>query len=100
MQAIFTALPKVYASSRIFQTVLEYGLKSKVAKSRQFSMEELEKILKRSGVSAMESPSKACPAIASMIADKDPSVRKGALAVLRFVLLHSGLIGCRADHFR
>lgn len=78
-------LPKTYAYSRVFQNLLDYGLKSKVAKTRQIALDELEKILKRSGISACE-PSKACPAIASMIADKDPNVRKSALSVLRYFL--------------
>jgi cytoskeleton-associated protein 5 len=82
VQNIFLSLPKTYPYSRIFQILLDHGLKSKVAKTRQFSLDELEKILKRSGISACE-PNKACLTIASMIADKDPNVRKSALAVLR-----------------
>lgn len=84
MQQIFQTLPKVYAYSRIFQLVLDHGLKSKVAKTRQLSLDELGGILKRSGMGACN-PVKDCPVIASMISDKDGSVRKSALTTLRFV---------------
>ncbi|KAI0321641.1 ARM repeat-containing protein [Amylostereum chailletii] len=81
VQQIFIALPKIYAFSRVFSHLLEHGLKSKVAKTRQLTLDELASILKRSGMSACE-PNKACPVIASMIADKDPNVRKSALSAL------------------
>ncbi|KAH9951330.1 ARM repeat-containing protein [Amylocystis lapponica] len=78
---IVQALPKVYAYSRVFQLLLEHGLKSKVAKTRQGTLDELGGLLKRFGVGACE-PSKAFPAIASTISDKDPQVRKSVLATL------------------
>jgi cytoskeleton-associated protein 5 len=84
VQQIFQTLPKVYAYSRVFQLVLDHGSKSKVAKTRQLSLEELGGILKRSGMGACH-PAKDCPVIASMISDKDPGVRKSALSTLRFV---------------
>jgi cytoskeleton-associated protein 5 len=84
VQQIFQTLPKVYAYSRVFQLVLEHGSKSKVAKTRQLSLDELGGILKRSGMGACN-PTKDCPVIASMISDKDPGVRKSALTTLRFV---------------
>jgi cytoskeleton-associated protein 5 len=84
VQQIFQTLPKVYAYSRVFQLVLDHGLKSKVAKTRQLSLDEMGGILKRSGMGACH-PTKDCPVIASLISDKDPSVRKSALSTLRFV---------------
>ncbi|KAI0374798.1 ARM repeat-containing protein [Pilatotrama ljubarskyi] len=78
---IVQTLPKVYAYSRVFQLLLEHSLKSKVAKTRQGTLDELAGLLKRFGIGACE-PAKAFPVIASMISDKDPSVRKSALAVL------------------
>jgi cytoskeleton-associated protein 5 len=84
VQQVFQTLPKVYAYSRVFQLVLDHGLKSKVAKTRQLSLDELGGILKRSGMGACH-PAKDCPVIASLISDKDPSVRKSALSTLRFV---------------
>ncbi|KAJ3826276.1 microtubule associated protein [Lentinula raphanica] len=81
VQNIIQSLPKVYAYSHVFQLLLEHGLKSKVAKTRQGSLDELATLLKKSGISACD-PSKAFPVIASMISDKDSSVRKSALTVL------------------
>ncbi|KAF7322950.1 Microtubule associated protein [Mycena chlorophos] len=81
VQQIIQDLPKVYAYSRLFQILLDHGLKSKVAKTRQGALDELAIILKKSGMSACE-PSKAFPIIGGMIADKDSSVRKSALSVL------------------
>jgi cytoskeleton-associated protein 5 len=65
--------------------LLEYGLKAKVAKTRQGSLDEMAAILKKSGLGACE-PAKTFPVIASMISDKDPAVRKSALGALRSVL--------------
>lgn len=84
VQQIVQALPKVYAYSRVFQLLLDYGLKSKVAKTRQGALDELASILKRTGINACE-PIKAFPVMASMISDKDAQVRKSALSALRYV---------------
>ncbi|KAF8268872.1 ARM repeat-containing protein [Lactarius quietus] len=89
VQQIFQILPKVYAYSRIFQVILDHGLKSKVAKTRQLSLDEMGGILKRSGMGACH-PAKDCPVIASMISDKDPNVRKSALSTLSEVYLFEG----------
>lgn len=82
IQNIIQTLPKVYAYSRVFQLLLEHGLQSKVAKTRQGALDEMGGLLKRSGMGACE-PAKAFPRIASMIGDKDPTVRKSALTTLR-----------------
>ena len=81
---IVQTLPKVYAYSQVFHLLLEHGLKSKVAKTRQGTLEELGGLLKRLGIGACE-PAKAFPQIAACISDKDPNVRKSALATLRCV---------------
>ncbi|KAI0831213.1 ARM repeat-containing protein [Trametes gibbosa] len=78
---IVQTLPKVYAYSRVFQLLLENSLKSKVAKTRQGTLDELAGLLKRFGIGACE-PSKAFPIIGSTLSDKDPQVRKSALAAL------------------
>jgi cytoskeleton-associated protein 5 len=62
---------------------MEHGLKAKVAKTRQGTLDELCVILKKSGMGSCE-PSKAFPQIAALISDKDPSVRKSALGALRY----------------
>ncbi|KAJ7155998.1 armadillo-type protein [Mycena crocata] len=82
VQQIIQDLPKVYAYSRVFQILLDHGLKSKVAKTRQGTLDEMGGVLKKSGMGACE-PSKAFPIIAGMIADKDSQVRKSALGALR-----------------
>ncbi|KAJ7940671.1 microtubule associated protein [Mycena leptocephala] len=81
VQQIIHELPKVYAYSRVFQILLEHGLKSKVAKTRQGTLDEMGGVLKKSGMGACE-PSKAFPIIAAMISDKDSQVRKSALGAL------------------
>ncbi|CAK5264576.1 unnamed protein product [Mycena citricolor] len=70
VQQIIQDLPKIYAYSRMFQILLDHGLKSKVAKTRQGALDEMGAILKKSGMGACE-PSKAFPIIAGMISDKD-----------------------------
>lgn len=81
VQQIMRSLPKVYAYSRVFALLLEHGLKAKVAKTRQGSLDEIAGILKKSGMAACE-PTKAFPLIASLLSDKDPQVRKSALNAL------------------
>lgn len=81
VQHIMQGLLMLYPYSRIFQILLDHGLKSKVAKTRQGALDEMANIVNKSGMGAME-PNKACPAIASMISDKDATVRKSALSVL------------------
>ncbi|KAG8823574.1 Microtubule-associated protein, microtubule dynamics during spindle orientation, partial [Serendipita sp. 399] len=81
VQQIIQRLPKIYSYSRIFQILLEHGLRSKNAKTRQGSLDELAHVLKAAGLSACD-PAKAFPIVASMIGDKDSAVRKSALTVL------------------
>jgi cytoskeleton-associated protein 5 len=64
--------------------LLEHGLRSKVAKTRQGALDEISLILKKSGMGACD-PTKAFPSIAAMISDKDSQVRKSALTALRSV---------------
>ncbi|KAG1905687.1 armadillo-type protein [Suillus fuscotomentosus] len=82
VQQIIQMMPKVYAFSRVFDLLLEHGLKSKVAKTRQGALDEISSLLKRNGMSACNQPSKAFPVLGSMIADKDSAVRKSALSAL------------------
>jgi len=78
---IIRTLTHVYAYSRVFQLLLEHGLKAKVAKTRQGTLDEMSLILKKSGMGACD-PGKALPQIAALISDKDPMVRKSALGTL------------------
>jgi cytoskeleton-associated protein 5 len=88
VQATIQTLPNVFPYNRVFHLLLDYGLKSKVAKTRQGSLDELAGLLKRWGMSVCE-PSKAMPVVASMISDKDPQVRKSVLNTLRCVVCRS-----------
>lgn len=82
VQKIIQSLSKIYAYSRIFDLLLEHGLRSKVAKTRQGALDEIANLLKRNGLGACHQPGKAFPVIGSTIADKDSAVRKSALTVL------------------
>jgi len=82
VQQIIRTLPTVYAYSRLFQLLLDHGVKAKVAKTRQGTLDELSAILKKSGMGACE-PAKAFPQIASLLSDKDAQVRKSTLGTLR-----------------
>ncbi|QRV72838.1 CLASP amino-terminal protein [Ceratobasidium sp. AG-Ba] len=81
VQAIMQSLQLVFPTSRLFALLLEHGLKSKVAKTRQGTLDELAGILKKAGIRACD-PAKAFPVIASLVSDKDPYVRKSALTVI------------------
>ncbi|KAF8605244.1 ARM repeat-containing protein [Ceratobasidium sp. AG-I] len=81
VQAIVQALQLVFPTSRLFSMLLEHGLRSKVAKTRQGTLDELASILKKSGMRACD-PAKAFPTIAALVSDKDPYVRKSALTVI------------------
>ncbi|KIY50890.1 ARM repeat-containing protein [Fistulina hepatica ATCC 64428] len=79
---IIQTLRSVYAYSRLFQMLLDHGLKSKVAKTRQGALDEMGGLLQKfQGIGACE-PARALPAIAAMISDKDSAVRKSALGTL------------------
>ncbi|OJA21598.1 hypothetical protein AZE42_01673 [Rhizopogon vesiculosus] len=82
VQQIIQMMPKVFAFSRVFDLLLEHGLKSKVSKTRQGALDEIGNLLKRNGMSACNQPGKAFPVLGSMIADKDSAVRKSALSAL------------------
>jgi cytoskeleton-associated protein 5 len=87
VQAIMQTLPHVYAYNRLFSILLEYGLKAKVAKARQGALDEMAGLMKLYGMNVCE-PARAMPVVAAMISDKDPTVRKSALGVLRYAPEH------------
>ena len=88
VQTVMQTLPKVFSSSRLFSLLLEHGLRSKVAKTRQGALDEMANIIKKKGVVVCD-PSKALPLIAAAVNDKDPSVRKSALTVIGYVVRSS-----------
>ncbi|KAG8914017.1 Microtubule-associated protein, microtubule dynamics during spindle orientation [Tulasnella sp. 408] len=54
VQTVVQNLAKIYPSSRLYHLLLDHGLKSKVAKTRQGALEEMAAILKRVGLSPCE----------------------------------------------
>lgn len=77
MRGLFKQLCNVYPSSKTFRFVLD-GLKSKNWRTRVECLDELTSLINRQGL-AVCAPAKALPAIATHLADKDPSVRTAAL---------------------
>lgn len=80
-KAIIRALGTVYPSSKVFAQLLEHGSQAKSARCRAESIEEIGIFIKRQGLGVCQ-PKKALPAIASLIADKDPSTRSAVLETL------------------
>ncbi|EJT96656.1 ARM repeat-containing protein [Dacryopinax primogenitus] len=81
IRGIFRLLEKQYPYSKIFQLLMEYGLQSKNARTRQSSLEDMASLLNRYGMSICQ-PSKAFPAVAVMVSDRDTNVRQAALSVI------------------
>jgi cytoskeleton-associated protein 5 len=77
MRGLFKQLCNVYPSSKTFRFVLD-GLKSKNWRTRVECLEELTSLINRHGLGVC-TPAKALPAIATHLADRDPSVRTAAL---------------------
>lgn len=84
VQSIIQSLPRTFSSSRLFSFMLEYGLRSKVSKTRQGALDEMAFMIKKKGMAVCDAP-RAFPVIASMVGDKDPSTRKAALSVIGYV---------------
>lgn len=88
VQHIIQTLPKAFSSSRLFTLLLEQGLRSKVNKTRQGTLDEMASMIKKKGMAVCD-PLKAFPVIASMVDDKDPATRKSALSVIGCVIILS-----------
>ncbi|KZT54281.1 ARM repeat-containing protein [Calocera cornea HHB12733] len=81
IRGIFRLLEKQYPYSKIFLLLMEHGIKSKNARTRQSSLEDMASLLNRYGMSICD-PSKTFSAVAAMVSDRDASVRQAALAVI------------------
>lgn len=81
IRSIYKATCTIYPFSKVFQSLLDHGLKSKNARVRAESAEELSALFQRQGLAVCQ-PAKALPVIASLIGDRDSSVRNGALSAL------------------
>ena len=83
MQKIIEALPRVFSSSRLFNLLLEHGLRAKVAKTRGGALDGMAAMIKKKGMSVCD-PSRALPIVATLVDDKDAVVRKSALSVIGY----------------
>lgn len=81
VKAILRSTGSIYPSSKTFAALLEHGLHSKNARTRSETLEELGYLIQRQGMNVCP-PSKALPAIAALISDKDASCRSAALATI------------------
>ncbi|KAJ1968851.1 hypothetical protein IWQ62_000995 [Dispira parvispora] len=87
--ALFRRMCHTYPVSRIFQYLVDYGLRSKNARVRGEALEELANIIQRNGMGVCQ-PAKFVPLAASFIGDRDATVRSAALNALVQVYLQIG----------
>ncbi|TPX69294.1 hypothetical protein SpCBS45565_g02541 [Spizellomyces sp. 'palustris'] len=80
IRGILKRLARIYPSSKLFTYLLK-GLESKNARTRTECLEELASLVQRNGMGVCI-PSKSFPLIAAQLADRDASVRGGALGVI------------------
>ena len=81
VKALLRSIGSIYPSSKLFSAILEEASKSRIARCRSEALEELGTLLQRQGTSVCQ-PSKAFPAIAACVADKDAATRMAALSTL------------------
>ncbi|KAJ1660027.1 hypothetical protein IWQ61_000993 [Dispira simplex] len=86
---IFRRMCHTYPVSRMFQYLVDYGLRSKNARVRGEALEELANIIQRNGMGVCQ-PAKFIPLAASFIGDRDATVRSAALNALVQVYLQIG----------
>ncbi|KAI9595885.1 armadillo-type protein [Syncephalis fuscata] len=87
VRASLKQMTRICPASRIFATIMDHGLKSKNARTRAESLEELGLLIQRNNLTVC-TPQKALPTIAAHIGDRDPAVRNGAMnAILQAYLL-------------
>lgn len=89
IRAIFKHLCSIYPFSKVFQSLLDHGIKSKNARVRAECAEELSALFQRHGLNVSQ-PAKALPLIASLISDRDSAVRNGALSALASAYASAG----------
>ncbi|KAJ3300457.1 Microtubule-associated protein, microtubule dynamics during spindle orientation [Borealophlyctis nickersoniae] len=80
IRGIMKQLTRVYPASKLFSYLMK-GLESKNSRTRTECLEELASLVQRNGMSVC-SPSKSFPLVAAQLADRDASVRNGALNVI------------------
>jgi cytoskeleton-associated protein 5 len=78
VKAIVRSLGSIYPSSKVFAALLEHGSRSKMARVRAESIEELGNLLQRQGMGVCQ-PGRALPELAALISDRDAASRSAAL---------------------
>ncbi|KAI9630500.1 hypothetical protein KEM48_013996 [Puccinia striiformis f. sp. tritici PST-130] len=89
IRAIFKNLCGIYPFSKVFQSLIDHGLKAKNARVRSECAEELSALFQRHGLNVCQ-PAKALPLIAALISDRDSAVRNGALSALASAYASAG----------
>ncbi|EFP78682.1 uncharacterized protein PGTG_04638 [Puccinia graminis f. sp. tritici CRL 75-36-700-3] len=89
IRTIFKNLCGIYPFSKVFQSLIDHGLKAKNARIRAECAEELSALFQRHGLNVCQ-PAKALPLIAALISDRDSAVRNGALAALASAYASAG----------
>ncbi|OAV98650.1 hypothetical protein, variant [Puccinia triticina 1-1 BBBD Race 1] len=89
IRTIFKNLCGIYPFSKVFQSLIDHGLKAKNARIRAECAEELSALFQRHGLNVCQ-PAKALPMIAALISDRDSAVRNGALAALASAYASAG----------
>ncbi|PLW07076.1 hypothetical protein PCANC_25979 [Puccinia coronata f. sp. avenae] len=89
IRTIFKNLCGIYPFSKVFQSLVDHGLKAKNARVRAECAEELSALFQRHGLNVCQ-PAKALPLIAALISDRDSAVRNGALSALASAYASAG----------
>lgn len=89
IRTIFKNFCGIYPFSKVFQSLLDHGLKAKNARVRSECAEELSALFQRHGLNVCQ-PAKALPLIAALISDRDSAVRNGALSALASAYASAG----------
>lgn len=89
IRTIFKNLCGIYPFSKVFQSLIDHGLKAKNARIRAECAEELSALFQRHGLNVCQ-PAKALPLIATLISDRDSAVRNGALSALASAYASAG----------
>lgn len=79
---ILRQIGHIHPNTSIFILLLDCGLKSKNARTRTETLDELGHLLQRFGLSVCLSPSKSLATIATHIGDRDAGVRNSAITAI------------------
>lgn len=89
IRAVFRSICTIYPLSHVFQAILENGLGSRNARTRAECADELGELIQRQGVTMLPT-TRALPALAKLIGDRDAGVRTAALSSIGQVYTLAG----------